>query len=177
MVAMSAAASAQLYLKPMVGATLANVTKLDKDYKFGLAAGAELEYFVAPSFSLTGGAIYSMQGCKKADTKLNTEYINIPVLANYYIAPGLALKAGVQLGIKTKGKYEYDGKELEAFSDAVKSTVFDIPVGISYEFNDFVIDARYNIGITNTFEINELGLKEEGKNSVFMLTVGYKFVL
>lgn len=176
MVAITTAASAQLYLKPMVGATYSNVTKSEMNYKFGLAAGAELEYFLAPSFSLTGGAIYSMQGAKEGDDKFNLEYVNVPVLANYYVAPGLALKAGVQLGIKTKGEYKYGDRVIADVTDAFKSTVFDIPVGISYQIDDFVIDARYIFGLTNVCE-DVHGYEVEGKNSVFMLTFGYKFEL
>ena len=49
--------------------------------------------------------------------------------------------------------------------------------GLSYEFdNHVVIDARYVFGLTN---INVLDLETEKKmkNSVFMLTVGYKIDL
>jgi len=168
---------AQIYIKPMVGGTLANVTKSDMDYKFGLVAGGEVEFPVASQFSITGGLLYSMQGAKKDDYKMNLDYLNIPVLANIYVAPGFALKAGVQLGIKANAEAKYGDTKLD-ISDSFKSTVFDIPVGLSYEFNDFVIDARYNIGITNVSEpIKAFGFKEEveGKNSVFMLTLGYKF--
>ena len=41
-----------------------------------------------------------------------------------------------------------------------------------YEFSDFVIDARYNLGLS------KIGKKEytdtSNKNSVIMLTLGYK---
>ena len=57
---------------------------------------------------------------------------------------------------------------------------FSIPVGISYEYEDFVIDARYNIGLTDVYKkdnvITNLALKGT-KNSVIQLTLGYKFDL
>lgn len=50
-----------------------------------------------------------------------------------------------------------------------------IPVGISYQFNvPIVIDARYNIGLTNAIKDNG---DESYKNMSFQLTVGYKFAL
>jgi opacity protein-like surface antigen len=52
-----------------------------------------------------------------------------------------------------------------------------IPVGISYEFRShFVIDARYNIGLTKVNKESVSGVKDY-KNNVVSLTVGYKFAL
>ena len=107
-------------------------------------------------------------------------YLNFPILANYYVAPGLAIKAGVQpgfmLGAKQKAKlleggtwYDFD----ESGTDGMKKFDLSIPLGLSYEFDDFVIDARYNLGLTN---VNDLG-SAKVKNSVIMLTVGYKIPL
>ena len=116
------------------------------------------------NFGLTAGLLYTQQGAKADGTKNNLEYINVPVLANVYVAPGLALKAGVQVGFLTKAKAEgLDFKEL------CNKTDFSIPVGLSYEFSDFVIDARYNLGLTNVGK--NVG---KNKNSVIMLTLGYK---
>ena len=53
----------------------------------------------------------------------------------------------------------------------VKTFDFSIPVGASYEYQNFVLDARYNIGVTKVID----GL--DCRNSVFQLTLGYKFKL
>ena len=55
--------------------------------------------------------------------------------------------------------------------DNSKSFDISIPVGLSYEIADFVIDARYNWGISKVLE----GF--DSKNAVFQFTVGYKFAL
>ena len=59
-------------------------------------------------------------------------------------------------------------------SDA-KFQKFDlsIPVGLSYEYEDFVLDARYNIGTSKLIKSDP----DSSKNSVFQLTIGYKFEL
>ena len=166
-VTVNAQVAGKAYLKPMVGATLATVTKNDNDMKFGLVAGAEVGYMCTDNFGLTAGLLYTQQGAKVEGTKNNLEYINVPVLANVYVAPGLALKAGVQVGFLTKAKA--GGID---FKEVCNKTDFSIPLGASYEFGDFVVDARYNLGLT------KLGKKEytdsKGKNSVIMLTLGYK---
>ena len=158
-----------LTLKPLVGINVANITDDDGDAKVGLAAGAELGYQLNESFAVTAGAIYSMQGAKSEGVKMNLDYINIPILANYYITKGLAVKAGIQPAFKVKSEAKADvvSVDLEGF----KSFDFSIPVGLSYEVSDFVIDARYNWGMTKVLE----GF--DSKNTVFQFTVGYKFAL
>lgn len=164
-------------IKPMVGMTLSTITGGNLDMKVGLAAGAEVEYVLAPQFSLTGGLLYSMQGAKgnsnNVDITYNLDYINIPILANYYIIPGLAIKAGLQPGFKVRGKVkeEANGQKYEGDINGGKSVDFSIPFGISYEFSNFVIDARYQLGLTNIFDGGS------SKNSVFLFSVGYKFGL
>ena len=46
-----------------------------------------------------------------------------------------------------------------------------IPVGASYEYKQFVLDARYNIGVTKAFDAGD------AKQSAFVVTFGYKFEL
>lgn len=174
-------------LKPMVGATLSSVRGSDVDgvkMKFGLVAGAEGIYQVSDMFALSGGLLYSMQGFKtdtNLDLKMNTEYLNIPILANIYVAQGLALKAGVQFGLltkaKAKGKYGNIEEDID-IKDHMKSLDLSIPVGVSYEINNsFTIDARYNFGLSKIAKDDDHHYDYTAKayNSVFMLTLGYKF--
>ena len=156
-------------LKPLVGINVANITDGDGDAKVGLAAGAELGYQLNESFAVTAGAIYSMQGAKSEGVKMNLDYINIPILANYYITKGLAVKAGIQPAFKVKSESKYEGVSGDV--EGIKSFDLSIPVGLSYEVSDFVIDARYNWGMTKVLE----GF--DSKNTVFQFTVGYKFAL
>ena len=158
-----------LTLKPLVGINVANITDGGGDAKVGLAAGAELGYQLNESFAVTAGAIYSMQGAKSEGVKMNLDYINIPILANYYITKGLAVKAGIQPAFKVKSEAKVDVVSVDM--DGFKSFDLSIPVGLSYEVSDFVIDARYNWGMTKVLE----GF--DSKNTVFQFTVGYKFAL
>lgn len=166
----SAQEAGQMYIKPMVGGTLTTITgdhTDDNKMKVGLIAGAEFGYDLTDQMAVTAGLLYSMQGCasKDTDVKEKLEYLNIPVTFNYYVIPGLAIKAGIQPGILMSAKSgDYDMK------DHCKSLDISIPLGASYEFNGFVVDARYNLGVS---KINDKGDYSQ-KNSVIMLTVGYK---
>ena len=186
MVATLSANAQQMFIKPMVGGTLSTLTG-DADgakMKIGLVGGAEFGYNINDMFAVTAGALVSMQGAKSDDTPLIKDasttltYLNIPVLANVYVAPGLAIKAGLQPGFllsqKAKGDMLIGNNSWEEFektgTDGLKKFDLSIPLGLSYEISDFVIDARYNLGLTN---IND-GNDEKVKNGVIMLTVGYK---
>lgn len=103
------------------------------------------------------------------DVNLNLDYINIPILAQIYPAKGFAVKAGIQPAFNVRHKYSGD---YSATIDGIKSFNFSIPVGLSYEYECFVLDARYNIGVTKIFKNSD-----EGRNSTFSITLGYKFPL
>jgi hypothetical protein len=185
---------------------IASMTKTEGDSKVrvGIAAGVEAEYGITESFSLSAGLLYSMQGVKgngsfdldffdeyfnyegdaeytgKATVKL--DYINIPILANYYVIPGLAIKAGIQPAFNVSKKVKFEGDVIsgnkkehvnvdQKINDGVKAFQFAIPVGISYEYKNFVLDARYNIGVTKAFKYTD------SRHSVFQITLGYKFAL
>ena len=120
-----------------------------------------------------------MSGKEIKDLKIDLGYINVPIVANYYIFKGLAVKAGVQFAFMTNAKYTYTVETGNTettqdidIKDNCKTFDFSIPVGVSYEFdNHIVIDARYNIGVTKVFE------GSTNHNSVLLATVGYKFRL
>ena len=166
-------------LQPKVGISLANMTDYeDSKMKVGLAAGVEAEYAFASNMSVAAGVLYSMQGAKadEGDFKTKMDYINIPIVFNYYIIPGLAVKAGVQPAFLVNAKAD-DGDEDEDIKDLANSFDLSIPVGLSYEYKSFVLDARYNIGMTKIWKSDYEELLGKSKNSVFQITLGYKFAL
>lgn len=194
-----------LSVAPKVGLNLAYMTAAENGkMRPGLAAGVDLTYQFSEKFALSGGLFYSQQGVKSSETAvdiqdgikvnmdidhvLKNDYFNVPILANYYVAPGLALKAGVQLGALLSAKRKSDihataagisfnTSEEEDMKDSYNSLDFSIPVGLSYEISNVIIDARYNIGVTKSVK-SEGGFDVEGtRNNVIMLTVGYKFNL
>lgn len=168
-------------ITPKVGVNLATITDADDaSMKIGLVAGADVTYQLAEPFAISFGAFYSMQGAKddetisgvKVDETMSLDYINIPIMANYYVIPGLAIKAGIQpaFNVKHEVKAEANGSSYSSDIDHFNSLDISIPLGASYEFGDFVIDARYNLGLTKLIDISGYN----SKNSVFQFTLGYK---
>lgn len=170
-------------LQPKIGMNVASLTKSDgADPRIGLAAGVEAEYQATDIFSISAGLIYSMQGNKydydvlgkKTVTKTNKlDYINIPILANVYVVKGLAVKLGIQpaFNVNDQIKTSVDEGSTTADVDKAESFDFSIPVGLSYEYSNVVFDARYNFGVTKVWDGGN------PMNSVFQITLGYKFAL
>lgn len=181
-------------LQPKIGMNVAMLTDADKaDPRIGLAAGLEAEYQATDLLSISAGVMYSMQGNKYSKEVLGTkftttnkfDYVNIPIMANVYVVPGLAVKLGIQPGflVSDKATSKVDtgsdkvnkllNKNLPEGKLGAKSFDFSIPVGISYEYANFQLDARYNFGVTKVFDVEG----SKAKNSVFQITLGYKFAL
>lgn len=174
-------------VQPRAGMNLSSMTDYNRT-KFGYNFGIELEYQMTEQFSLAGALMYSDQGARDIDELdkeeiLDIDYVNVPIMLNFYVAPyvlpGLAIKAGVQPAFRTKTTVRYDGMKMDVdwllkeagYEDTKMSKfMFSIPVGISYELANIVLDARYIFGVTDIY-------KGEGKmrNNVFQLTLGYKF--
>ena len=209
----------QITLQPKVGLNIASATgdikidnvNFDKKSKAGFVAGVEAEYGLAEKVGLVAGILYSQQGAKfsrgytvggvsigEYKYTASLDYIKIPILVQYYVIPGLAIKAGIQPGFNVRKKTssdsslssdimnslspedravankmiaEDDEDVIEECKENVKSFDFSIPVGLSYEYQNFVLDARYNFGLTKAFK------NLDCKNSVFQITLGYKFAL
>lgn len=179
-------------IQPKIGMTISNITDGDKS-KVNLAYGVEFERFFADQFSASLGVVFTDQGCKydiysadgagnvSDEMKLDIYYGTLPIMANYYVLPGLALKAGIQPAFRVKAKIEYKGEKLdldnyidnnfEGTDNKLNTFDLSIPVGFSYEFKGITFDARYNFGVTKLISNTD----ESIYNKVFIMTLGYKF--
>ena len=144
-------------LQPNVGVTYTTATGdggKSVDGAFGLTAGVEGMYMANEQLGLALGLNYTgynvSKTFRKEDVVYSNYYFNIPVTANYYVAPGLALKAGIAFNILSTAKVDGEDEAGKIkFKDYYKSTFVSIPVGASYEINDFVFNLRYNFGVSN----------------------------
>ena len=162
-------------LQPNVGFTYASPSFGDGlDGAFGLTAGVEGMYMVNEKFGAALGLNYTGYNVSKEilnkDYILSNYYFNIPVMANYYVAPGLAIKAGFAANILSTSKLDgEDNLYNTKVKDGYKSTFFSIPVGASYEINDFVFNLRYSFGLGDAIKDGD------GTFNALSFTVGYKF--
>lgn len=165
----------------------------------GFTGGVDVMYQASDNIGLSIGLSYVQAGCKYKDVDDNgvtwhdhydrMDYISVPLVAHSYIAPGLSINVGVAPSFLIYGKYhagmqsydlDADGhrtnvQEAEIDQDikkGLRNFTLSIPVGISYEYENVVLDARYNVGMLNVYKH---GLS--ARNKVFEVSVGYKFDL
>ena len=168
----------QITIQPLIGFSVGTFrgeyttgTVTGNEARVGLAIGAEAEYYTTTDwFSLSAALKYEQLGWEwKGAKTVKLDYINIPVMANFYVGKGFALKVGLQPGFKVNASY--DGNDL----NKVKSFNFSIPVGLSYEFkNGITLDLRggYSLTRVDDFDDNDKWYTDGGS-----LTIGYKFEL
>ena len=145
---------------------------VDNKSRVGFVAGVEGEYYVNDWLGIAAGLNYAQQGWKfegggeSATTKL--DYLNVPLTGNFYVAKGLALKTGVQFGFLMSAKEE--GVDIK---DGCEKLNLSIPIGVSYEISDFVVDLRYNVSVSKAFKADGSKMRSD----LFQVTLGYKFAL
>lgn len=172
-------------IQPRIGITVSTLTNIDNSKsKVNVAYGIEFEHYITDQFSVAGGVLFTDLGVKidnGDDYKMNIYNTTFPITANYYILPGLALKAGLQPAFRIKAQMKQGSTKIDFdrfveyfFNDndfKMNKLDLSIPLGLSYEYQRFVLDARYNLGVTKLFS----GLDENVFYRWLAVSLGYKF--
>ncbi len=150
-------------------------------------AGVFMEYrFAGTNFAVAPEVVFASQGGKfKAGKDLlgldlgnldknvtyNTNYINIPVMFKYYVAPDFSVDFGPQLGINVYSKCSVEGVDKAVdFSKQTKTVDFALGLGGTYNItSNAFLQARYTMGMTNVFE------NGKAKNANIQIAFGYRF--
>ena len=141
---------------------------LDGRTSFHLGATAEIE--ISESFSIQPELLYSGQGYSYNDATAKVDYINLPVMAKFYVADGFSVEAGPQIGFLASAKADVGGVSVD-IKDELKSTDFAFNIGAGYKVSSVLnLGLRYSMGLTDV-EDDSNGFK----HSVFLLSIGYNF--
>jgi len=182
------------------GPNFANVTTSESemndaiDMRTAFHLGGVVEFAFTDQFALQTELLYSAKGYKFSfvssyimitrsvpETTINQtykfDYINIPIMAKYYVAEGFSLQAGPQFGflIAANVETEIEGNtETDDFKDNIESFDFGLGFGLGYKMeNGIFADARYVLGLSN------LAKEAEGdftvKNGIIQVSIGYMF--
>lgn len=146
-------------------ATLNGVDGIDTKSVTNWHAGAALELGLTPSFAIQAEGLFSSQGAKvEGSDDIKLDYINVPVLAKFYILPEkVSIMAGPQFGFLIS-----DDRELN------KSTEVALSGGIEAKIiGGLFAQARYNVGLT---KVNDDTISGDIKNGVFQVSVGWYFL-
>lgn len=144
----------------------------------GFQVGGFAEIKIIDRLSIQPEVLYSAQGAKiefaGSDSDIKLGYINVPVLAKFYITKQFTVEGGPQLGFLVSAKNDgYDAK------NDFKSVDTGFNFGAGYNFTDnFSAGIRYTVGLSNIADYNVDNIDDyydSPKNSVLALTLAYKF--
>lgn len=182
-VAGTATASAQGFTwGPKVGLNVSSMSHSGANAKAGFTAGVFGEMKTCDWFAVSAEVLYSRQGVADRwhvdgvliKERLKSHYLNVPVLANFYVTENLALKTGVQVGFclgATNVRKTDERTIKDPAGNIFRTADVAIPVGVSYDLGPIVLDARYNFGVTDALK----GGGMKSMNNVFQLTAGLRF--
>ncbi|MBN2731000.1 MAG: PorT family protein [Balneolaceae bacterium] len=152
------------------------------DVRSNFSGGILLNYRFNDYWALQPEVIFNIKGADVEDgltgengpAEYEFGYLNIPVLAKFYIPTGSLfspnLYAGPEVGFKL-----YGDSNNNDIGDELKDTEFGIAFGAGLDFNigsdptDFIrtvgLDLRYSLGLTDVFDTSQ---EPEARNSVFL---------
>jgi len=165
------------------GVNLATVTGGEDfdspDSRTSFHVGAVLELPIAEIFSIQGEALYSGKGFKfdfegtdgdKAEFQL--DYIDVPVLAKFYITKGLSIEAGPQFSFLVNEEFDANPNSDDGDIVLEEAETFDFGVagGLTFQTEMGIFaSGRYSYGTTEIYKDSGL------HNSNFQVSIGYKF--
>ena len=185
-----------IYATPKVGFNLSNLLGVDNNIKPGLIAGAYVEVFLTKNFALDVEMQYSQQGTsgiyrnisatddygnpitqKHGPYNINLHYINTSYIVRWYPWTDLAwsFTTGIHTGyVVNAHAKEKHGEDIN-LRDHIYKGDFALPIGASYEWKQWQIEARYNVFFRKLARDAEAkDLLKNARNSMFEVTLGYR---
>ncbi|MGV9004204.1 porin family protein [Flavobacterium sp.] len=153
------------------GLNSSNITNTDGSKALvGFHVGGLAEFKVSEKFAVQPELLYSTQGAGSDGGDLKLDYINIPIMAKFYVAEKFSIQAGPQIGFLMTAKA--DGEDVKDF---FKTTDFGVNIGVGYNLDEnMMLDLRYNMGLSQV-QKEVIDGTSKSMNQVIQLSFGYKF--
>ncbi len=164
--------------------------------KWGLTVGADVEYRLSRRIGFSFGWFYSNEGYSMkgkddgsvyvggktvgSGDKVKTHLHNFcfPLLVNVYVLRGLAVKAGLQVNGLVSSRQKFEGNSTELPLNSLHTVGLGLPVGVSYELKNIVLDVRYVWTFTNHCDLQvSNNMREVWNSRSLWMTLGYRFRL
>lgn len=126
-----------------------------------------------------------------SSSALALDALVLPVQAHLHFVHGLAVHAGVAALVPVDAKLNYTEQEVNVSRDGaftysepqqqsrsqrsiMRSFGLSVPIGLSWEYQQVVVDATYHWGLQSIYKLAEL---DHARPRTFLLTVGYRINL
>ncbi len=142
---------------------------MDNKMKIGVHLGAYVNFNVIDQLYIQPELLYSLQGARFNNSSFNLDYnehlhyINVPVVARYFLTENISVHCGPYVGILIGGKAKgtYFGTEIdEDIKDhrSLKTLDFGAVIGVAYQLvNRVNIGARVQFGLANIADSPDFG--------------------
>lgn len=176
-VASNSVSEKEFYHIPYYMADAAKPT-LEKNTLTGFHIGAFYNVSLGNKWAFQPELIYTNYGMRLninyqgivIQTKVETDYLALPLMVQYYPVPSFQLEAGPELGILVNSKISGSGQSLD-IRDQTKKVNAGIGIGAGYYFTDHIgLNMRYVSGLT---DLDDSGVK--AKNIVFQIGLACRF--
>ena len=180
-------ASAQLQFGGKVGVDATHFWGKDAPHGMQLnyQAGLMMEYKFSPKFAIAPEVVFAAQGGKYSgngiqiggmnfdtDVTFHTNYINVPVMLKYYVSPAFSIDFGPQVGFNVYSKSTVKDLAALDMKEVTKGVDFGLGLGGTYNLTEHAfVQARYTLGLTKVFDIEE----SNEKNGNIQIAFGMKF--
>lgn len=168
------------------GVNFATITGDDVDSfssRTAFHVGLVSEIVISETFSFQPELLYSAQGSdwsedfdgESFEGSYNVDYLNVPLMAKFYVGEGFSLEAGPQVGLLLSAKAEGDFAD-DDLKDYLKGIDFGVNFGVGYKLEGGLnFGARYNLGLSDANDDPDYLGDSTYKNSVIQAYVGYFF--
>lgn len=157
----------------------------DNNSRTGFHLGLVGEIPVGARFSVQPEVLYATQGTEAESTiqgqrvsgEYKLDYIQVPVIAKFYLIEGLALEVGPSFNFLVNEKVEGEafGMSTETETDFGSGFEFGGAAGLSYKLNNgLFVSARYTQGFTDAFDSDNWD-DEAVKNNGVQAGIGFMF--
>ena len=148
------------------------------DTRTGFMIGGFVTFPMGSAISIQPEVFYAQKGTKfddlGSDVTFKLDYIDIPVLFKYTLAGENATPYflfGPYIGFNITSERSANGQSVDL--DNVASTDFGLVFGIGVNFQKFLLEVRYDMGLSNI--IDDDTDPDSLNNTAFHLMLGYSF--
>lgn len=185
-----------IYAAPKLGLNLSNLPGIDGRVKLGLVGGAYVEVFLAKNIAIDVEMQYSHQGSSGIHRTLTTtdasgvtttreygsydfklDYLNTNYIVRWYpwIDLPVSFTTGLHAGYIISAKAKLDDGTKHNLKDHIYKGDVAIPFGVSYEWSQWQIEARYNLYFRKLArDAKAQELMRNARNNMFEVTLGYR---
>lgn len=174
---------------PKVGISMSSMSGLSDEFNLnpksgiGFLGGAAANFHFGRRTEASDGgtglfgvqleALYSQRTIKTDIENLKLSYLEIPILAQYYVLPELCIEAGPTLALAlSSSPDEMTSSNQTIATGDIKGSDVMLTLGVGYKHKSgLTASARYNFGMS------ELAGNFDGKVSAFTISIGWMFSL